>query len=796
MRLLARLTGLSSKIYIAFLVAAGVPMLVAGLAGIYLSLDALRQEALGHLEQEVRSRVVGMGHFFDQLASELLYLSGSSLLLDVAGPATTVEGRLSAQARARLENDYAAFARAYPYIYQVRFVDTSGREIVRIDRRDDQPVVVPRYELQNKSDRYYIHDALALEAGQVYMSPLDLNVEHGRVELPERPVVRFATPVVDSGGNRLGLLIVNLHAAYILGQIEEMAGGRGGVAYLFDRSGFYLSRSAEASGSESFTMRSAEALATFLPRPLLARIVGGQRGTEVLDDWIVAHAPIAVSQTLAKRSDSSMAWSVALAFPKNRLFEALFNLYFLYGLLALSLLITAVGGFMLSRHLLRPLTLLRAETEEIARGNFTHRVEIRGKDEIADLGACFNAMAGRLEHLYQAQERRKNELEAEVRARTLDLERERGQLVTVIANTADGIVSVGVDGRVELANVAAWRYLCGVGEGLVGRSIREFCADWDEYAAKASSRTVAWNFDLRQNGRTLSLGIAPVPSAGYPVEFILVLRDVTDERRVQDERRELDRHMFQMEKMSALGEIAMGLAHEIGNPLAGIKSLVQLLLEDECSDRQREYLSLAEDEINRLSTFLRTFNGFAAPQEMHPVACRLEQALDDIFLWTRREATACGVTIMYAPCCERVPELWADPWQLKQMLLNLVINAIHAMPDGGSISIGMCSGARLSDPERGDVPAVRFCVRDSGIGIAPEVLSRIFDPFFTTRPDGSGLGLAVARKIVQQHGAAIRVDSTPGHGTCFELTWPVAPGADATPMESAGSLCQRGAQHV
>jgi signal transduction histidine kinase len=126
-----------------------------------------------------------------------------------------------------------------------------------------------------------------------------------------------------------------------------------------------------------------------------------------------------------------------------------------------------------------------------------------------------------------------------------------------------------------------------------------------------------------------------------------------------------------------------------------------------------------------------------------------------------------------------VPELWADPAQLKQVLLNLVINAMHAMPEGGRIEIGMCAG---TVPEAGAAgePRMRFCVRDSGVGIEAELQSKIFDPFFTTRADGSGIGLAVVKKIVVQHGADIHVDSAPGHGTCFELEWPVAPVSAAT----------------
>lgn len=665
-----RLTGLAARIYVAFLVTAVVPTLVAGLVGIHFSLEALRKETLHHLEQEVGSRAQGMGRFFDQLASELLYLASSSVLHDVANALAGGRQALEPQLRQRLERDYAAFARPYPYIYQVRLLSADGHEVVRVDRRDERLHTVPPQELQDKSGRYYVHEGLEHEAGQVYVSPLDLNIERGVVEKPERPVIRFATPVVDPSGAKRGLLVINLHAAFMLEQIQDMAGGRSGVAYLFDRSGFYVSRSAEAGAPTSLSMQSVEALTPVIPRELLARIIRRDKGTESLDDNIVAYAPIEAGPTLADRGDGVVGWALALSFPRKRLFEAVFNLYLLYGVLALVLAGTAIAGFLLSRRLLGPLELLSRETGEIAEGHFAHRVEIRGRDEIADLGRRFNAMATRLEQTYRVLEDRKGELEREVQARTAALERE------------------------------------------------------------------------------------------------------------QQERRELDRQMFQVEKMTTLGEIAMGLAHEIGNPLAGMKAVTQMLLEEAPCERDRKYLERILAEVNRLSGFLRTFHGFNAPQDFHPVACRLEQVLDDVLLWTRKEARSRGVTIDFAACAQAVPALWADPNRLKQVLLNLVINAIHAMPDGGRIEIGMCAGRADAGDLEGAAPKMRFCVRDTGVGIAAEVLPRIFDPFYTTRADGSGLGLAVVKKIAQQHGADIAVESGPGRGTCFTLVWPIAPGED------------------
>lgn len=797
MGLLDRFKGLSWKIYIAFLLAAGGPVAVAGLVGIHYSLEALRNETLQHLDQEVSSRAARMAHFFDQLTSELLYIGTSSLLSDLANAMRQGSDAVATDTVQRLERDYAAFARAYPYIYQVRFLSAAGREIVRVDRRDGRLYTVPPPELQDKSDRYYLHDAMSLAAGQIYVSPLDLNIERGQIEIPEKPVIRFATPIVDRTGEKRGMLIINLHAAYVLEQIEQMA-ERGGVSYLFDRSGFYLSRTAEHSGERpSVRMQSAEMLTTLMPRSILSRIMAGERGNVVLGDWIVAFSPIGPGAVLADRGEHMAGWAIALAVPRKRLFEAVFNLYLLYGVLTLSLAVTAAAGFLLSRRLLEPLVLLAHETEEIAQGHFGRRVEIRGRDEIADLGSRFNAMAARLDETYRAIEEQKGRLEIEVRARTAELAREHDNLATIIESTADGIMSVGTDGVIELANTAAERQL-GRGDGrLAGQRLSDL---WPDFEGCTRSLTkgphAVGRFELEHGGRTLSLNVAAVRPAGAPEGFIVVVRDVSEERRLAEHKRELDRQMFQMEKMTTLGELAMGLAHEIGNPLAGMKSVVQMLIEEETTDAsQTGLLKRIENEIDRLSGFLRTFHGYAAPQETNPTPVALEAALDDVLLWTRKEAQARGVTISYAPCCEAVPNLWADPNQLKQVLLNLVINAIQATPEGGRVEIGMCFGTAHSEDLAGPVPRMRFCIRDTGHGIAPEILPKVFDPFFTTRLKGSGLGLAVVKKIALQHGADILVDSKPGRGTSFELIWPVALATDSVGLDDrrgiAATSCRR-----
>lgn len=748
------LGGISRRIYAAFLLAAVIPTALAGAIGVYLSLQALKNETLRNLHQEVTVRSQGVGRFFDQLSSELLYLANTRGLVDVVSVNQTKNAWLLQAATKRLERDYAALASLYPHIYQIRLIAADGREWVRVDRKSNGVYVVPPDELQSKGDRYYFREAMDVKLGQIYVSPLDLNVEFGKVEKPERPVIRVATPVAGASGNKIGVLIINLHADILLEQIQQMATARQGTAYLLDNQGHYVSRSA---GGElgAFSMEPIEKLSGFFPESVAKNLVRSGPSPHQGEGWIVAHAPIDYAP-LAIAENSKGKWRIALAFPERALFLAVVNLYLLYAVLFVALVVTAASGYALSRRLLRPLEDLSNETDAIANGDFSRRVSVLGNDEIAALGSKFNGMANRLQESSQTIIAHRERLEEEVRARTYELEQERASLAAVIEHTADGILSIDRWGAIRLMNPAANR-LFGSQPIELGSPVDLFWPQWPSIAKDAARGQLRCVVQLPE--QVISLAVTPT-SAG----FIVVARDVSQEREIQDERRELDRQMFQMEKLTTLGELAMGLAHEIGNPLAGMKAVAQAMqYEEDIPPGLMEALKRLESEVDRLSGFLRSFHGFAAPQAALCEPCLLESILDDVLFWTRKDAKNCDITFALSGVAT-LPALSADPHQLKQVFLNLLINAVHALPNGGEVRIDATVELRFAK--------IQIC--DTGIGIDPVVLSRIFEPFFTTRREGTGLGLAIVRKIVVQHGGSIEAQSTLGHGTCFTLSWPLA----------------------
>ena len=771
-----RFVGLSRRIYLFFLLVAVIPTGVAGLIGIWQSQVALKQETLRNLDQEVAVRAAGVGRFFDQFASELLNLAASRSLTELVEARRRGEAGEIDRAVLQLEKDYTVLARYYPHFYYIRYIGLDGREMMRVKRRGDRVFTIPHDQLQDKSERYYFHDALKYAPGEIYISPMDLNIEYGRIEQPEQPVVRLATPIADADGKVAGLLVANLHAAVLLEQLQEMAEARAGTAYLIDRSGTYLARSAEkpaASGDgdeaePAFRMLPIDSLVAHWDRDTVDAILSTDTGNRSVAGLLVTHATVVIPLGAAGADKIRRGqWLIAMEVPERDLFFAVTSLYGLYAVLLASLLVTAAGGYALSRHLLGPLDRLTRQARALTVGDFSRRVEIGGRDEIAELGAQFNRMAEQLQAMLGSLAAQRDRLEDDVRARTRDLDHERAFLAAVIENSADGILAVDEQGRITLANPAALRLLGIEGEA-IGQTVVRYCAGWP-----ATAQAVADDGEVR---RVMTIGerifALAVRSLDAGDGFIVLLRDVSEERRLEDERRELDHQMFQTEKLTTLGELAMGLAHEIGNPLAGMKAVAQSLQHHrEMTPGPRVVLARLEAEVDRLTRFLQTFHGFAAPQACRPEPCRLAGVLEDVLFWTGKEARSHGVAIA-VDGVESLPPLHADPQQMKQLLLNLVINAVRAMPDGGRLTIA----AEASGDGR-----VRVDVADTGRGIAAEVLPRIFEPFFTTRPDGSGLGLAIVRKIVDEHGARISVASEPGVGTTFTLLWPVAATGERDP---------------
>jgi signal transduction histidine kinase len=249
------------------------------------------------------------------------------------------------------------------------------------------------------------------------------------------------------------------------------------------------------------------------------------------------------------------------------------------------------------------------------------------------------------------------------------------------------------------------------------------------------------------------------------------------------ERLAFQRAARQADKLAALGTLSAGIAHEINNPIGIITSRVEVMLleaeGEELPAEMRKDLEVILRHARRVASITQGLLSFARQSSGVRAPVNLNRVVEEILQLVRKDMDRAHVQVTLRRD-ESLPEIMADANAIGQVLLNLLTNARRAMPDGGG-EITIETGY---DPE---ARSVRLVVRDTGTGIAPEILLKIFDPFFTTKPDGTGLGLSVSHGIIHDHQGSVDVESQVGKGTTFTVTLPVdgshgIPGAGSAPF--------------
>jgi two-component system, NtrC family, sensor kinase len=229
--------------------------------------------------------------------------------------------------------------------------------------------------------------------------------------------------------------------------------------------------------------------------------------------------------------------------------------------------------------------------------------------------------------------------------------------------------------------------------------------------------------------------------------------------------------MLRADRLASLGTLAAGLAHEIKNPLVAIKTFTQLLPERFDDEEFRNYFTnVAAGEIDRISTLVTELLEFSRPSGPFFQQENLNDVLDKMITLIKTEAKQKEVTIETA-LADDLPTITIDKEQIKQVIINILLNAIQATPEKGSILVA----TRKIAKSNGSPGFVQVEISDTGIGIPEQELDKIFTPFFTTRAKGSGLGLAISHQIIQEHEGNIDVRSAVQKGTTFTINLPTNP---------------------
>jgi two-component system, NtrC family, nitrogen regulation sensor histidine kinase GlnL len=349
-------------------------------------------------------------------------------------------------------------------------------------------------------------------------------------------------------------------------------------------------------------------------------------------------------------------------------------------------------------------------------------------------------------------------------------------LQDVLEAVLDGIVVADRDGRVEFVNTEACRMLETSAEYAAGLPLARVAGpEFDALARAVLAVGRPAVQDDRELARRFSpdliVDVAASPLWGEqreaPTGVVLALRDRTIHRSLAERAAERDR-------LSAYGTIAAGIAHEVKNPLGGIRGAAEILASRTTDAKSRETAALIVREVDRIRALVDDLLVFHQRDTLALGPNNIHQLLDEVLELLSMDPLAAGVKLerSFDPS---IPELRADPSRLTQVFLNLGRNALQALEGEGTLLVEtrMALDQRLASARGASLPTVAITVADDGPGIEPEVFEQLSTPFFTTRVGGTGLGLAVSRHWVARHGGALRLESEPGHGTRVRVFLPI-----------------------
>ncbi len=421
----------------------------------------------------------------------------------------------------------------------------------------------------------------------------------------------------------------------------------------------------------------------------------------------------------------------------------------------LAVLLLAGVAYRVARRVSEPISLLARAARRVAEGDLDVQVAAPARDEIAVLLEAFNRMAGSL------------------REQREDLRRRKDYIEKILKSATTGVVSIDASGSIITVNPAAEQLLAGpagppaVGESLADRLGRDpSLAPLQAALLKAlegrserEAEVVLEKEDREMRLRAVFIPFAP--GEGAPPGTIVLLEDVTQ--------------IVRSGRLAAWAEMARRIAHEIKNPLTPIQLSVEHVRrvwragDPRFGDVLSECLDNVQRQVRELRQIASEFSAYARLPELRPEPTPVGAILEDA-LGPYLAAPPAGLEVR-RDLPDGLPDVLADRAVIARALVNVIENALHAMPDGGTLSVG----AAALDGSPGEGPRVRIEVRDTGHGIDPAIIPRLFEPYFSTRSGGTGLGLAIVRRAVEDHRGTIEISSRPGEGTLVALILPAVP---------------------
>ncbi|MFQ5798018.1 MAG: nitrogen regulation protein NR(II) [Bacteroidota bacterium] len=399
----------------------------------------------------------------------------------------------------------------------------------------------------------------------------------------------------------------------------------------------------------------------------------------------------------------------------------------------------------------------------------------------------------------------RGKLEDMVKERTRELEEEKSKLQVILNNVPSALILLDRNLRIQSVS-AAYAPITGNAVREARGKVCNLCADFGVPREQCPSRKslssgrIESHVVKRENGNAcFEHTSVPIKQDGDVEAILEIITDITERRRLQDQ-------LVRAEKATAVGEMAAVIAHEVRNSLTSVKLILQYFSESQKLRRrkEKESIKVAMNSMYRLESIVNDLLNFAKPREMHLIVQDVNQVVREGIIFSRHQFQRKRISLL-EDLSPHLPKLTIDAVSLKEVVVNLLLNAAHAVAEGTGVVTIKTAASEFSDTLRESLADYRFFrqgadfatrndpigannnlvelkkgekivtieVGDNGCGIAPENIGRILDPFFTTKTEGTGLGLTMVKRVVNEHGGVFLVESQEGRGSTLKIVFPV-----------------------
>lgn len=756
----------------------------------YTSLQSMREIALENLTHDVEIYNERVQYFFTAVNDDIFYVTHSYSFKNFVKETGSVKIKEGMDAYFLVTKQISDLASSKRIYYQIRYIDNERGEVFRVQQTDSMFSIIPPYKMSDSNFKYYYTLTENSDKYEVSITPAEMLSEAGEMVA----VICFAVKIFDDENHFTGILVADVFADNLF-KILEYKGHyyNGQKIAIVNSEGNYLYHSEKKKNWNSLLARQSEDnIIERYPKEFTNAIFSGKPGHISNGyDEILVYTPLIVSP-FGEGTHYYLFASVNEKF----IFEPVRNFIIIsLVFIGLFLIISVTLGILATNRIAKPIKELRKGTEIITKGNYLYQFNIRTNDEIEELASQLNIMASDLARREKQIIDHQKILEDTVSERTGELQNEKEKMQVILDNVPSAFMLIDKECNILTAS-AAIKKIAGVDpHEIIGKKCTSvFENEWicnNCFVKNGNEKNKLKSFVetlKNENGEEIYIEHITVPiliNEKIPV-VLEILTDITD-------RKKNDEHLIKLEKLITIGETTALIAHEFRNSLTSVKMLIQLQKETGISEENIESLNQSLNSINRMEKIVNDLLRFTRAANPELILGNVNKAIDEALRFLQPQFRKKNISLKKL-FNESIPMIKIDSGLFKEAVTNLLLNSFQAVSNEGEICISTdiitqskqindfayVSGinhAKETEQFKITLPkgakVIKVEIKDNGGGIPAQNISKIFDPFFTTKSGGSGLGLAMVKRTINQHGGVIQVESSHEHGTQFTILLPL-----------------------